>query len=165
MLTPQNAQKSIWIRPIILIGVISLFADVASDMLYAVWPLYLTGNLGASLVALGFIEGLAELIAGIFKISAGRWSDKWGRRRIFVFWGYLFAAVSKPLAGLASFWPQALAARGLDRFGKGIRTAPRDALLADWAPAGQLGRVFGFHRAMDTLGATLGPLITLFILF
>ncbi len=153
-----------WTRPILLIGLISFFADVASDMLYPIWPLYLTGSLGASLVALGFIEGLAELIAGLFKILAGRWSDRMGRRKIFVFSGYFLAAISKPIAGVATNWVGALSAKALDRFGKGMRTAPRDAMLSDWAPKGQEARVFGFHRSMDSAGATVGPLITLLIL-
>lgn len=151
--------------PILLLGVISLFADVASDMLYPIWPLYLTGTLGASMVALGWTEGIAELIAGILKIYVGRWSDRIGERKKFVFFGYLIAAVAKPFAGLSQNWLQALVARGLDRTGKGLRTAPRDAMLADWATGGNEGYVFGFHRAMDTTGATLGPLITLLILF
>jgi len=134
-------------------------------MLYPIWPLYLTTTLGASMVALGLTEGLADLIAGVLKIYAGRWSDRLGKRRVFVFWGYMIAAVAKPLTGMSTHWLQALFGRGLDRMGKGLRTAPRDALLADWSPPDQLGRVFGFHRGMDTAGATLGPLLTLLILF
>jgi MFS family permease len=153
-----------WTRPIILLGVISFFADVASDMLYPIWPLYLTGTLGASVVALGLIEGLADFISGVLKIAIGRYSDRIGRRRPFVFWGYILAASAKPLTGLSSHWFQALMGRALDRTGKGLRTAPRDAMLSDWAPKGQEGKVFGFHRGMDTLGATVGPLITLGIL-
>lgn len=153
-----------WTKPILLMGLISFFADVASDMLYPIWPLYLTGTLGASVVALGLIEGLADFISGILKIVFGRWSDRIGKRKIFVFWGYFLAAIAKPLPGLSSHWVQALLARLFDRTGKGLRTAPRDALLSDWAPKGMEGKVYGFHRGMDTLGATIGPLITLGIL-
>lgn len=152
-------------RPILLLGVISFFADVASDMLYPIWPLYLTGTLGASMVALGWTEGVAEFIAGILKIYAGRWSDRIGVRKPFVFIGYLLAAISKPFAGMSQNWLQALVSRGLDRTGKGLRTAPRDAMLSDLATPDSQGYVFGFHRAMDTAGATLGPALTLLILW
>ncbi len=116
------------------------------------------------MVALGATEGIAELIAGFVKIWAGRWSDRTGQRKVFVFWGYVIAAVAKPMSGMATHWLQALTGRGFDRFGKGIRTAPRDAMLGDWAPPGSEAKVFGFHRGMDTLGATIGPLVTLGIL-
>ncbi len=148
-------------RPIILLGLVSLLTDLASEMLYPIAPLYLTGTLGASLIAVGWLEGVAEGLSGYFKGYFGALSDRLGTRAPFVRAGYALSALSKPLPGL---WPAAAAVvlgRLADRFGKGLRSAPRDALLASYAPASAQGRVFGFHRAMDTAGAALGPLAAL----
>ncbi|MFQ3580810.1 MAG: MFS transporter [Chloracidobacterium sp.] len=148
-------------RPIILLGLVSLLTDMASEMLYPIAPLYLTGPLGASLILVGLLEGLAEGMGGILKGYFGALSDRLGTRAPFVRAGYTLSAFSKPLPGL---WPAASAValgRLADRLGKGLRSAPRDALLASHAPIGAQGRVFGFHRAMDTAGAVLGPLAAL----
>jgi MFS family permease len=110
---------------------------------------------------LGWVEGVAEAIASLLKARAGRWSDQSGRRAPFIWAGYFFAGGAKPLIGIASAWPGVLAARALDRAGKGLRGAPRDALLAEAAHAGALGAALGWHRAMDTLGAAAGPLLAL----
>lgn len=134
-----------------------MLTDMASEMLYPIAPLYLTGTLGASLVLVGSLEGVAEGMGGFLKGYFGALSDRLGTRAPFVRAGYTLSALSKPLPGL---WPAAGAVvlgRLADRLGKGLRSAPRDALLAGYAPVGAQGRVFGFHRAMDTAGAVLGP--------
>ncbi|QUW00827.1 MFS transporter [Chloracidobacterium sp. MS 40/45] len=148
-------------RPIMLLGLVSLLTDMASELLYPVAPLYLTGPLGASLVVVGLLEGIAEGMGGFLKGYFGALSDRLGTRAPFVRAGYTMSALSKPLPGL---WPSAgvvVVGRLADRLGKGLRSAPRDALLAGYAPAGAQGRVFGFHRAMDTAGAVLGPLLAI----
>jgi len=148
-------------RPIVLLGLVSLLTDTASELLYPIAPLYLTGPLGASFVLVGLLEGLAEGMAGFLKGYFGALSDRLGTRAPFVRAGYTLSAISKPLPGL---WPAAGAVvlgRLADRLGKGLRSAPRDALLASYAPAEAQGRVFGFHRAMDTTGAVIGPLLAL----
>lgn len=149
---------------VIRLGLISLFADIASEMLYPITPIFLTTVLGASMFSVGLIEGVAEGIASLLKTYSGKWSDQLQKRKTFIWVGYLFAAVSKPLIGMASSWGHVLGARALDRFGKGIRTSPRDALLAESVPARLRGAAFGWHRAMDTLGAAIGPLLTLLFL-
>ncbi len=148
-------------RPIWLLGVVSLLTDAASEMLYPIAPLYLTGVLGASLLLVGCLEGVADGMSSLLKGYFGALSDRVGRRAPFVRAGYTLSALSKPLPGL---WPAATAVvvgRLADRLGKGLRSAPRDALLASYAPVGAQGRIFGFHRSMDTAGAVLGPLVAL----
>ena len=143
---------------VIRLGLVSFFADVASEMLYPITPLFLTALLGASISSVGLIEGIAEGTASLLKVYAGTWSDRSGNRKFFVGAGYLFAAIAKPLIGLASSWPLVLFARSFDRFGKGIRSAPRDAMLSESIAPELRGAAFGWHRMMDTLGATVGPL-------
>jgi MFS family permease len=140
-----------------LFGWISLLTDAASEAIYPLLPAFLARTLGAGPAALGLIEGAAESASSAVKVWAGRWSDRTGRRRPLVIGGYAASALSKPVIGLAATWPQAFAVRLLDRAGKGVRGAPRDALLAAAAPPGALGRIFGFHRAMDHIGAVIGP--------
>ena len=143
---------------------ISFFTDFASEMLYPVAPIFLTGALGASMAVVGIIEGFAEVIAGLLKGYFGLLSDKIGKRSIFVVLGYGLSSIVKPLPG---FLPNVLTvgiSRAVDRVGKGIRTSPRDALLAANAK-GNSGAVFGFHRSMDTFGAVAGPLAALGILY
>jgi len=149
---------------VIKLGLVSLFADISSEMLYPITPIFLTTVLGASMASVGFIEGMAEAIASLLKTFSGAWSDRLQKRRPFVAGGYLLAALAKPLLGAVSTWPQALLARGLDRTGKGLRSAPRDAMLADAVPPHLRGAAFGWHRGMDTLGAAIGPLLALFYL-
>ena len=149
---------------VVRLGAVSFLADVSSEMLYPITPIFLTAVLGASPAALGLIEGLAEASASLIKAYSGRWSDRSGRRTPFVWGGYLLAALAKPLIGFAGSWPAVLAARALDRAGKGLRGAPRDALLAEGAPADVLGAALGWHRTMDTLGAALGPILALIYL-
>jgi len=146
---------------VLRLGVVSFFADVSSEMLYPLTPIFLTAVLGAPMAVVGFIEGLAEATASLLKAVSGRLSDRTGRRRPYVLAGYWLSAAAKPLIGLAAGWPTVLGARVADRFGKGLRGSARDALLADSVGPDTVGRAFGWHRAMDTLGAVLGPLAAL----
>jgi MFS family permease len=146
------------------VGWISFFADLSSELLYPITPIFITTVLNASMTSLGVIEGVAELTASFLKGWAGQVSDRVGKRRTFVWSGYLISTLSKASIGLASSWVGVLVARSLDRVGKGVRTAPRDALIAESVPKEQLGFAFGIHRGMDTLGAVLGPLGALFLL-
>jgi MFS family permease len=150
-------------RQVIVLGMVSLFTDIASEMLYPVTPIFLTAVLGSSMALVGVIEGIAEFIAALLKGYFGNLSDKVGKRSIFVTIGYGLSAISKPLPGIFQTIPVVFATRVTDRIGKGIRTAPRDALLGSYSD-GNSGAVFGFHRAMDTLGAAIGPVIALILL-
>lgn len=149
---------------VIRLGWVSFLADVSSEMLYPIVPIFLTSVLGAPISAVGLIEGVAEAVASLLKSYFGALSDALGRRKPFVFSGYVFSALAKPLIAIAGGWPLVFVARALDRLGKGMRTAPRDALLADSVPPESLGRAFGWHRGMDTMGAVIGPLIALWML-
>ncbi|MBK7631448.1 MAG: MFS transporter [Ignavibacteriales bacterium] len=151
-------------KQVFILGMVSLFTDVASEMLYPVTPIFLTAVLGSSMAVVGVIEGIAEVTAGLLKGYFGNLSDKVGKRSIFVVLGYGISALSKPLPGIFQNIPIVLTSRISDRVGKGIRTAPRDALLASYSD-GNSGAVFGFHRAMDTLGAAIGPVIALILLY
>ena len=152
-------------KPVWLMGLGSLFTDTASEAIYPLLPLFLTRVLGAGAVSLGIIEGAAEAANSVLKIISGRLSDRWNRRKAIVVAGYSLSSAIRPLIALAGSWPQVLGIRFFDRVGKGIRGAPRDALLAAAATPGTRGRVFGFHRAMDHAGAMLGPLLaSLFLL-
>ncbi len=139
---------------------VSFFQDAASEMLYPVLPLFLTGVLGAPVAAVGLIEGVAEAAASAMKIVSGRLADL-RRRRPMIAGGYALSSIAKPMIGLAQAWPFVLIGRFVDRTGKGIRTSPRDALIADETPSHLRGRAFGFHRAADTAGAVVGPLVGL----
>lgn len=150
-------------RNLLVLSLVSLTQDAASEFLYPLLPLLLTGVLAAPPVVLGVVEGLADATAGLTKYFAGRWSDARGRKP-FIAIGYSLAALGKALVAAAAAWPLVLFGRVTDRFGKGIRSAPRDALIASSVPADALGRAFGFHRAADTLGAVIGPLLGLLAL-
>jgi MFS family permease len=143
---------------------VSFFADVSGEMVYPIVPLFLTATLGAPVVAVGVIEGIAESTASILKLFSGWFSDRIGKRRPLVFGGYALAALAKFGLAAAAAWPFVLIARFVDRAGKGIRTAPRDALIAASSDPASHGRAFGLHRAMDTLGAIVGPLLALLLL-
>jgi MFS family permease len=151
-------------RNIVILSLISLFTDIASEMLYPITPLYLQ-QIGYGLLAIGILEGFAEFIAGIIKLYAGSISDGTHNRTIFIRLGYGISAVAKPLIGFATTIATIFTYRFMDRIGKGLRGAPRDALLADESTPENRGKVFGFHRSIDTLGAVLGPIITLSLLF
>ncbi|MGQ9511568.1 MAG: MFS transporter [Thermaceae bacterium] len=150
-------------KGIYALGLVSFFMDVASEMLYPLLPLFLV-SLGAGAAAVGLVEGIAEATASLFKVVGGRLSDRTGARRPFLLLGYGLPFLLRPLLALATQPWHVLLYRFLDRAGKGLRTAPRDALVAELAPKGALGRAYGLHRAMDTLGATLGPLLATLLL-
>jgi MFS family permease len=153
-------------RPVWLLGWVSFFTDMASEMVYPLLPVFLTQVLGAGAMSLGVIEGFAEAANSALKIFSGWLADRSGSPKKLVLAGYGLASAMRPLIGLATAWPQVLAIRFADRLGKGIRGAPRDAMLADFAPPDARGRVFGFHRAMDHSGAVTGPLLaTAFLYF
>lgn len=154
----KHITRNIWI-----LSLVSLFTDMASEMLYPVMPVYLK-SIGFSIVLIGVLEGLAETTAGLSKGFFGQWSDRMGRRRPFVQVGYALSALSKPMMVVLIYPVWIFLARTLDRLGKGVRTGARDALLSDETEAGSKGRVFGFHRAMDTIGAVLGPCLALLYL-
>lgn len=151
-------------RTVWILSLVSLFTDAASEMLYPVMPLYLK-SIGFSVFLIGVLEGMAEAVAGLSKGYFGRLSDQNGIRVPFVRWGYALSAVSKPM--MAMFvWPVwVFAARTVDRLGKGLRTGARDAMLSDEATRETKGKIFGFHRSMDTLGAVVGPSVALIYLF
>jgi MFS family permease len=158
---PFGLPSAVW-----FLGLGSLLNDTASEAIYPLLPLFLTTVLGAGAFSLGVIEGAAEAANSLLKIFSGYFSDRWNRRRPIVVVGYGVAAAVRPFIAAVLSWPQLLFIRFVDRIGKGIRTAPRDAMLAGWATPRTRGRVFGFHRAMDHVGAVLGPsLATLFLVF
>jgi MFS family permease len=148
---------------IFLLGLISFFTDISSEMVYPLIPLFLTTQLGASPAVLGLIEGTAESLAALIKVFSGRYSDRLGRRKPLAIGGYVFSVFGKSFLAVAGSWPLVFVARGLDRIGKGVRGAPRDALIAESAAPGKLGAAFGFHRFMDTLGAVVGVLFAFFL--
>lgn len=152
-------------RTVVVLGLVSFFNDIASEMIYPIVPIFLTTILHTAIPIVGFIEGLVEGVASITKYFFGAYSDYLQKRKVFVTLGYSFGALSKILIGLAFGWQMVLFARFIDRFGKGLRTAPRDSLLLENATEQNKGYIFGFHRAFDSLGAVLGPLFALVILY
>lgn len=146
-------------RTVWILGLISLVNDGASDLIYPLLPLYLTSVLMAGPRALGLIEGIAEASASLLKLVSGVLSDRWGHTKPWIVAGYGIAGLTRPLIALARSWPLVLLLRFADRLGKGLRSSPRDALLAAAVAPGQRGLAFGLHRAMDNGGAVLGPLV------
>lgn len=151
-------------KAVVILGLISFFTDFASEMLYPVTPIFLTAVLGSSMTIVGIIEGVAEVTAGLLKGYFGTLSDRIGKRSIFVIVGYGISGIVKPLPGILPSITTVIFSRTTDRIGKGIRTAPRDALLSSYSN-NNTGAIFGFHRAMDTLGAVIGPLMAILILY
>jgi len=147
-----------------VLGTVSFLTDTASEMVYPLLPLFLTGVLGASTAVVGLVEGLAEATASLFKVVGGRISDRMAARKPLILLGYGFPALLRPTLALAINPWQVLVYRFLDRMGKGLRTAPRDALIAESVSQDSYGRAYGFHRAMDSLGATIGPLLAFSLL-
>src|SRR3954469_18578404 len=154
-------------RTVWALGFVSLFMDLSSETIHALLPLFLTVTLGASVTAVGVIDGIAEATGSISKVFSGWLSDRMGRRKPLILLGYGLAALSKPLFPLAGSAAVVLAARFADRIGKGLRGAPRDALVADVTPPAIRGRAFGLRQSLDTAGALLGPLLAvgLMVLF
>lgn len=146
-------------RTVIALGAVSLLTDLSSEMIYPLLPVFLSSVLGAGPLAIGAIEGAAESVAALLKLASGWWSDRLPRRKPLVVAGYGIASLVRPLIGLAQGVGQVLAIRLADRVGKGIRGAPRDALIADAVDPSQRGRAYGFHRAADHAGAVAGPLL------
>ncbi len=155
----SSIPRNVW-----FLSFISLFNDTASEMLYPVMPIFLTHVLGAPVFVVGLIEGTAEGSAAIFKTIFGYLSDKLGKRKPFVVAGYGASAVSKLIIAAAYAWPIVFLGRFTDRFGKGLRTGARDALLLEATTKDNKGFIFGFHRSMDTAGAVIGPIIALVLL-
>lgn len=144
---------------VILLGVASFLNDASSDIIFPLLPIFLTVHLGAGAAVLGLIEGVADALSSIFKLISGVWSDRLPRRKPLVVGGYALAGLARLGIAAAAHWPTVLVARMFDRVGKGIRTAPRDALIADVTPQHSRGRAFGLHRAFDHAGAVAGPLL------
>ena len=151
-------------RNVIALGAVSFLTDVSSEMIYPLLPVFLTAVLGADAAFVGAIEGAAETTAALLKLASGWWSDKVRRRKPLVVIGYGIASIARPLVAIAQSASQVLAIRVSDRVGKGIRNAPRDALIAESVDPSIRGRAFGFHRAMDNAGGILGPLIAFAVL-
>jgi MFS family permease len=156
---PGNARTALLGGNVLWLSLVSLLNDAASEMIYPLLPLFLVGTLGASTTMLGAIEGAAESASSLLKLASGWLSDRMRRRKPLILWGYAIATFARPLVGLASTAGQVLAIRFSDRVGKGMRSAPRDALLAGSVPPTHRGRAFGLHRAADHTGAVIGPLI------
>ena len=154
-----NIPTGIWV-----LGFVSLLMDVSSEMIHSLLPLFLVSSLGASALTVGIIEGLAESTALIVKIFSGTLSDYLGKRKVLAVTGYALGALSKPLFALAPGIGTVLGARLIDRVGKGIRGAPRDALIADIAPAEIRGAAYGLRQSLDTVGAFLGPLLAVVLM-
>jgi MFS family permease len=151
-------------RNVFALGMVSLFMDVSSEMIYPLIPLFLNNVLFASKTSIGLIEGIAESTASILKVFSGWLSDRLGKRKSIIFWGYGISVFSRPILATATSWFGVLAYRFTDRVGKGVRTAPRDAIIADSTEPRSLGKAFGFHRSMDTVGAVIGPALAFLIL-
>ena len=151
-------------RNVAVSGLVSFFMDISSEMIYPLVPLFLANVIGVNKSIIGLIEGIAESTASLLKIFSGYFSDKLGTRKWLMAAGYGISALSRPIVALASGWQQVLGFRFMDRFGKGVRTAPRDALIVESADRAFLGRAFSLHRAMDTLGAAIGPALALLLL-
>ncbi len=143
---------------VVVLGIVSLFADMSTEMIYPLIPLFLVNVLGATFIDVGLIEGVAESTASMLKIVSGYLSDRFGKRKPLVYTGYGIAAAAKPLLAIATVWQQVLVIRFADRLGKGIRDSARDAIVSESKSLG-VGRSFGFQRSLDTLGAVIGPLI------
>ncbi len=146
-------------RNVFAISLVSFLNDVSSEIVYPLLPFFLNNILGVSPRVLGSIEGAAESVSSLLKLFAGHFSDRFGKRKVFVVSGYVLSSFARPLLAFATGWQQVLAIRLSDRVGKGVRTAPRDAMIADTVAINERGLAFGFHRAMDHAGAVVGPLI------
>jgi len=151
-------------RTVVVLGVVSLLTDISSEGIYPLIPLFLTNVLHAQVTAVGLIEGIAESTASVLRIFSGWLSDVLRSRKWITAVGYGLSTISKPLFALTTSWPQVFGVRFADRAGKGVRAAPRDALIADVTPPESRGISFGFHRAMDTAGAVIGPLLAFWLL-
>ncbi|ODU23991.1 MAG: MFS transporter, partial [Verrucomicrobia bacterium SCN 57-15] len=157
---PHKIPRTVW-----ALGLVSLFMDMSSELVHSLLPVFLVSTLGASVITVGLIEGVSEAATPIVKVFSGAISDFFRRRKILILLGYGMAALTKPLFPLAASAESVFVARILDRIGKGIRGAPRDALVADVAPPAIRGACFGLRQSMDTVGAVLGPLLAMLLMF
>jgi len=166
-LNTDTSRKRIWgLNPsVFFLGMVSLLTDVSSEMIFTLVPLFLANVLGAPFIVIGLIGGLSESVDAIFRIFSGWISDKVGSRKPLAVLGYSISTIAKPFMYLATSWGAVLGIRLGDRIGKGIRTSPRDALIADSVSAGERGKGFGLHRAMDTFGAVLGLAIAAIVIY
>ena len=160
----QNKKTALGMRNVIAMGFVSFFTDFSTEMILGVLPLFIITNLGASRSILGGIEGSAELISYASRLVSGSLSDKLGKRKIFVLAGYALSTISKPFFAVTTGWFDAFIVRAADRVGKGVRTAPRDALIADSIPESSSGKAFGIHRTLDQMGAVVGPVVAFALL-
>ena len=144
-------------KEVVTLGIVSFLTDISSEMIYPLVPMFMKDVLRSPVMAIGLVEAVAEATASLLKVVSGYISDRVGKRKALTVIGYGLSAVSKPVLGVATNWGHVLGVRFADRFGKGIRTAPRDALIADVTDSDVRGKAFGLHRAMDTAGAVLGP--------
>jgi MFS family permease len=151
-------------KNVFVAGFVSFFMDVSSEMIYPLVPLFLANILGVNKSVIGLIEGVAESTASLLKVFSGWFSDRIGNRKWLMAAGYGISTLSRPIVALATSWQHVMGSRFMDRFGKGVRTAPRDAIIAESSEKTHLGRAFGFHRSMDTMGAVVGPAIAFFLL-
>lgn len=163
-MSASNRQRFGISRTVLVLGIVSLLTDISSEGIYPLIPLFLTNVLHAEVIAVGLIEGVAESTASVLRIFSGRLSDVLANRKWISAAGYALSTVSKPLFALTTSWQQVFGVRFADRVGKGVRAAPRDALIADVTPVETRGISFGFHRAMDTVGAVAGPLLAFWLL-
>lgn len=161
---PCKKEKPSGLRNVIALGLVSFFTDFSTEMVLGILPLFIVNNLGASKAILGAIEGSAELVSYAFRMVSGSLSDKVGKRKIFVLAGYGVSTACKPFFALSTGWLDAFVVRTTDRIGKGLRTAPRDALIADSVSESISGKAFGIHRTIDQMGAILGPIIAFALL-
>jgi MFS family permease len=167
MTTEDNSDqnnKSLGMRNVVAMGFVSFFTDFSTEMILGILPLFIVSNLGASRAILGAIEGSAELTSYASRLVSGSLSDKLGKRKIFVLAGYGLSTISKPFFAVATGWFEAFIVRAADRVGKGVRTAPRDALIADSIPESSSGKAFGIHRTLDQAGAIVGPVVAFALL-
>jgi MFS family permease len=154
----QKNGKPMGMRNVVALGFVSFFTDFSTEMILGILPLFIVTNLGAPRAVLGGIEGSAELVSYAFRMASGSLSDKIGKRKIFVLAGYTLSTISKPFFALTTGWLDAFFVRAADRAGKGLRTAPRDALIADSISESNSGKAFGIHRTIDQTGAIVGPI-------
>lgn len=160
----HNHKKAFIASNIVLLGLVSFFTDISTEMVYPILPLYLSSIMGATPTIIGIIEGIAESLASVVKLFSGIIADKYGNKKRLAFFGYSSSVLNKIIILLSVTWAGVLCARIIDRFGKGIRTAPRDALIAESAHKSQLGKAYGLHKGLDLLGTAVGILLAYIIL-
>ncbi len=166
MIKTTNGEKKYFgfRQNVFVAGLVSFFMDISSEMIYPLVPLFLANVLNVNKSVIGLIEGIAESTASLLKVFSGWFSDRIGNRKWLMAAGYGISTLSRPIVALATGWHHVMGSRFMDRFGKGVRTAPRDAIIAESTEKTHLGRAFGFHRSMDTMGAVVGPALAFFLL-